>query len=257
GIIRGRRPIFAANSTAVTVVNHGTIQSGGYYDHHPVVVQSYAFVGGAGDDRVVVYPGAVFAGVVNALGGRNTLELAAGAGAGVIEGLGDRFRNFDTVSVDTGASWIFEFESAVTDSINLAAAQVEFSGAVQAGHTVAFTTGGATAKIDDVLQFAGKVTGFQGGDVLDFAGVAATGASYSPGTLTLLNGGSGFAQIAFATPVTNPAFIVTSDGSGGTNVTLTPVCFCRGTMLLTARGEVAVEDLKVGDQVKTLAGALK
>src|SRR5207248_6117905 len=35
------------------------------------------------------------------------------------------------------------------------------------------------------------------------------------------------------------------------------VCFCRGTMIETERGEVAVEELAVSDRVKTLSGALK
>jgi hypothetical protein len=30
------------------------------------------------------------------------------------------------------------------------------------------------------------------------------------------------------------------------------VCFCRGTMMPTDEGEVAVEDLAVGDRVKTM-----
>jgi len=220
GTIEGVFGIDAAfGSGSVTVVNHGVIESSGGGITLP------AFVGGAGDDRVVVFPGAVFVGSVNGGGGNNTLELAAGSGVGTISGLGNAsisqgFANFGVVSVDDGASWIFQSMQSATDTINLAAAQVEFSGAVQAGHTVAFTTGGATAKIDNVAQFAGNVTGFGRGDVLDFAGVTATGVSYSSGTLTLLNGGIGFVQIAFSTPMTNPVFSVTADGSGGTDITL-------------------------------------
>jgi ELWxxDGT repeat protein len=38
---------------------------------------------------------------------------------------------------------------------------------------------------------------------------------------------------------------------------LTPVCFCRGTLIRTDRGEVAVEALAVDDRVETASGALK
>ena len=257
GTIQGGLPIDAAASNiGVTVVNHGAIQSTG------VGITLPAFTGGAGNDQVVIFPGAVFHGRVDGGGGNNTLELAAGASAGVIGGVGGGdstygFVNFGVVNVDNGASWLFQSMKAATDTINLGAAQVEFSGTVEAGHTVAFTAGGATAKIDNVGQFVATITGFQVGDALDFAGVTADGVSYSPGTLTLLNGGIGFAQIAFTTAITNPVFSVTADASGtGTLVTEdnTP-CYCRGTRILTDRGEVAVEDLAIGDRVVTLSGA--
>ncbi len=51
-------------------------------------------------------------------------------------------------------------------------------------------------------------------------------------------------------------FQLGTDSGTGTLIT-EAVCFCRGTLILTEQGEVPVEDLKIGDQVKTLGGAYK
>jgi len=49
---------------------------------------------------------------------------------------------------------------------------------------------------------------------------------------------------------------LSSDGHGGTLVTEVP-CFCRGTLILTARGEIAVESLRAGDGVITASGGAR
>ncbi|MGO8778301.1 MAG: Hint domain-containing protein, partial [Rhodomicrobium sp.] len=36
-----------------------------------------------------------------------------------------------------------------------------------------------------------------------------------------------------------------------------PACYCAGTLIATADGEVAVEDLKIGDRLLTASGALR
>jgi len=43
------------------------------------------------------------------------------------------------------------------------------------------------------------------------------------------------------------------DASTGTEIAANP-CYCRGTLILTETGEVAVEDLSIGDRVMTLSG---
>ena len=41
------------------------------------------------------------------------------------------------------------------------------------------------------------------------------------------------------------------------NIFTDPACYCRGTMISTARGEIAVEELAVGDFAKTVSGRLR
>ena len=45
--------------------------------------------------------------------------------------------------------------------------------------------------------------------------------------------------------------------TGGTDDTFTAACYTKGTLIMTATGEVAVEDLSVGDQVMTVSGTLE
>ena len=45
-----------------------------------------------------------------------------------------------------------------------------------------------------------------------------------------------------------------ADGVGGTAVTVSPACYCRGTLIRTDRGDVAVEALSIGDGLLTVSG---
>ena len=47
------------------------------------------------------------------------------------------------------------------------------------------------------------------------------------------------------------------DAPGETGFIASPPCYCRGTMILTEQGEVAVEDLAIGDRVITASGTAR
>jgi hypothetical protein len=83
--------------------------------------------------------------------------------------------------------------------------------------------------------------------------VSATGQGTNAGTVTLTDGANtitlnltGLSDVSW-----NP------DTSGNTLFFSNVACYCRGTRILTEHGEVAVEDLAVGDRVVTLSGELK
>ncbi len=120
---------------------------------------------------------------------------------------------------------------------------------------VAAGAGGATtpATLDlDTATFGGTI-GLDTGTSLNLflaPGEAASGATVSGTSLviggtseTIALGGAGYG--ATFTPA----------GAGGrAEVTLSPVCFARGTRIATETGEVAVEDLHAGDQVRLAGG---
>jgi hypothetical protein len=91
--------IFAVGETAATIVNAGTIYGG------TLAVD----FDGAGNDLLIVDPGAVFIGAVESTTATNVLELAAGDGAlGTLASIGSQFNGFSTVDFDSGAKWRIE-----------------------------------------------------------------------------------------------------------------------------------------------------
>ncbi|MDE2333447.1 MAG: Hint domain-containing protein [Rhodospirillales bacterium] len=113
-VLSGASVVNAANATikggnagvvgSGTLVNAGTITA--------VTAGQFAVSLQSGtDSRLVVDPGAVFAGAVeggNAIGGAatSTLVFAGGASQGTFSALGSHYADFAAVSIDSNASWI-------------------------------------------------------------------------------------------------------------------------------------------------------
>jgi hypothetical protein len=113
-------------------------------------------------------------------------------------------------------------------------------------------SGGATVVPPNVI------TGFGAGDTIELSGVPFSAAddSYTvanAGTLTIDAAGT-FYQLAIA-----GAYVGERNFTLGGDLTVTEnvMCFCPGTRLRTPSGEVAVEDLAIGDAVSVLAGGAK
>ena len=197
-----------------TVDNAGTIYGGTY---------SVRF-NGTGHNTLIVHAGAMFTGeVFAATSGTNTLELASGAAGGAIIGLGTEYKNFKTVTIDSGASW-------------------DIDG----------TKTGLSAS---------SIAGFHAGDRLDITNLAFTAgstATVSGNVLTIRHGTTTLDTIKLPGTFTGHTFNLLSDGSGGTFVEEDGVaCYCRSTLILTAKGERAVQDLRIGDLLVTASGAAR
>jgi hypothetical protein len=147
-------------------------------------------------------------------------------------------------------------------------ATVDILGAVAAGITFRFEDGN-----DNVLEiggvskttptgFAGTITGYVPGDTImlpnvpSFAGGIATTATY--------NVASGVLSITVGDPViinlNVPGFMATSGPIGispsGDGIELV-ACFLPGTQIATLSGDIPVERLVVGDQVRTASGGVQ
>ncbi len=125
-----------------------------------------------------------------------------------------------------------------------------FDGSTQTPATLALETAAQPASGG---TFGTTLANFGTGDELDLKGftyAAADTVTYAGGTLTVTDA-TATEKFTLATP-TSTAFTLVSDGSGGTDVM---VCYASGTRIRTARGDVAVEHLRVGDLAVTSTGA--
>ena len=208
---------------------------------------------------------------------------------------GFSFSDIQAIAIDAGATWSFTGADAiatlqasgtviVASSLDVtsaldptgggtlqvaASATLEVASAVGAGNTISLGAG-AKLVIDTAADFgtgqgtAGYsgdvIAGFVQGDVIDLADVSyasATIQSYTPGTNQLQVGdGTHTADLSFAAGAPGlPGTLVLGNDSNGGTVVESVACYGRGTRILTVRGEVAVENLRVGDLVVTFLDA--
>ncbi|MDB5394774.1 MAG: hypothetical protein JWM91_2280, partial [Rhodospirillales bacterium] len=183
------------------------------------------------------------------LGALNATFSSGIAGAGNLEVSGTGTAAFSTL----GGTGTVTIDAGSTVSV---------AGAVGADETIAFNGAGGTLALGSPGTFAGTITGFDAGDRIDLTTLAFIdgGTAVLDGAtdiLTITDGTRTYTQ-QLAGNYTGDFFHLIDDGHGGSYVTEDQVpCFCRGTRILTAKGEVAVEDLRVGDKVVTIAGEEK
>ncbi|GLR66100.1 hypothetical protein GCM10010909_07780 [Acidocella aquatica] len=172
---------------------------------------------GGTGDRLILDTGARFTGSIGDAANNGVLELASGSSAGSFD-MGGTVSGFNSITFDNGAAWTLEGNYAELGSI------------------------------------AAAINGFTIGDTLVLDGFTATSDTFAGGVLTLSNGTSTeLLSLPGVPPAT--AFTIT-DVTAGTQITEV-TCYARGTRIATARGEVAVEELQIGDEVQTLHAGLQ
>jgi fibronectin-binding autotransporter adhesin len=186
---------------------------------------------------------------------RNAGSIIGGGGTAVtLGGFGDNL-----LVLDPG----FGFSGLVTGGVS-ASNTLELASAASAGTVtglgtqftnfgpIVFDTGAEWSIAGNTSGLAGTISGFALGDTIEVTGVTAIGSSYVGGVLTLDEAVGSATLNLPGTFSSTTNFNVTSN-SGGTEVTV--ACFRAGTRILTLSGEVAVEQLCVGDCVQLAEAA--
>jgi Hint domain len=183
------------------------------------------------------------------IGGSGTIEGAVGLNTATAE------------IMSSGGS--LEVTGAVSGSgtLDLASGStLQLDGAVGSASAVVFAAGTAETLVlgspgaGDIGNFAATITSFQAGDAIVLAGTSIASVGFAGNVATLLGSDGGeIGTLAFASGAVCGGYLTASGGA------LTQIaCFAAGTRIATAQGEgdgeVAVEDLREGDLVRTVLG---
>ena len=235
----GNVAIYEANGGVITNQSGGTItgqggvwfEAPGTFTNFGVVIGSNAGFGAilfnatSAPNRFIDEPGGTVTGnIIAQIGGTDVIELASAASTGTLSGIGTSITNFDTLQFDSGSKWIV---SGVT----------------------------ATGTVPGFNSIA--IQGFAFGDTIDLKGFAATSYSFASNALVLTNAATAHSTLHIQGTFATSDFHIASDGTGGTFITDITPCYLAGTRIRTDRGEIAVEDLRIGDRVVTLSGEAK
>ena len=148
------------------------------------------------------------------------------SGSGTVSGLGGGNNTVTLARIDNdgliaanGGTLLLYGGITGTGMLSVASgATLTLQAAISNSQTLAFGPN-AQVMLNDASAFAGLITGFGSGDVLDVAGTNVTGATWSNGVLTL-DTAVGALQLKLAGSYAANGFSVRADGHGGTDVLL-------------------------------------
>jgi hypothetical protein len=163
---------------------------------------------------------------------------------------------------------------AGTVQVGMQGSVAEFQSGAGPDQIIQFTSGqsfpSGVLRLDDPTAFLGTISGLTVGspgptNEIDLAKIArgtitSAGLDTTTDKLSITVSGSETVDLQLSgnyLPNTFVNWIADSSG-GGSDVFLSNApCFCRGTFILTDKGEIAVEELTIGDRLSTVSGRVR
>lgn len=172
----------------------------------------------------------------------------------------------DVLTIDgdlkVGTAGIYADSSSPSGSSGYSSLQIEGGSSVEvkgsaAGSYVGFNGTSAALTLDQAGVLDLDIVSGQSGDVIDLVGLTDFVASGNIVYRTVNHDSfNTFPTLEFVyLPDDTTAISLQSDGHGGTLAVIGVACYCRGTTILTDRGERPVEALAAGDVVVTATGS--
>jgi T5SS/PEP-CTERM-associated repeat protein len=205
-----------------------------------------------GPSATVVAASAVLHGQVVNEGGlldATTIDVTSGfalVGYGAFGAAGGLIVNSGTIDADGGTIVASGTATGTGEWLVSNGSTLDLTGAVDSTQSVVFATASGALVVEDIAGFQGVVTQFTtGGKIFVDTSSAAT-FSRTGSAVSVIAGGTTLGVVNFA----SAALAATATG-GGLVDQIVP-CFAAGTRISTERGEVPVEELKVGDLVQVI-----
>jgi hypothetical protein len=178
--------------------------------------------------------------------------------SGTISGVMDAVLAFSNMDLIVTPNAVFNGPVDLAGTLDLSgssAGTLDMGGSFSGDFGLVFDAGAhwlAEGQSSDFAHAQG-ISGFTAGDTIQIDGFSATSETFISGTGLVLRDDLDSVTLDFQGSVGAADFAVTNNAAGVAITEAAVPCFCPGTRIATARGNVAVEALEIGDLVKTAA----